>query len=896
MKIYDSVFENNIGERAVYSDALYTRISNTTFKDGSTGAAYFDGERIFIDNCNFIGNKSVVGGAIYSSGYLTISNSSFSGNEAVGNFSNSGSGGALHAAGHTDIIDSTFSDNIAAHQGGGIYSTSRLVLERVKMTANIVSSGNGGAIFQDHGVLSVIESVLTENSTSNVGGAVYIVEASWKDTGNHTIEYSQLSANKAYHGGAIYTIAHVTLQDITVSGNIATDGGGGLANEGNPDDVVKVINSTFSHNQASRGANIINYNGRGNGKIRLSNTLIANPQQSTNCLGSEIISTGYNLDSDNSCSLTATGDLAGVNAEIGELSDNGSTTKTHALNSTSPAIDVGDPNVCINNPNLDQRYYYRNDDRCDIGAYEFGSARAQSGILAFKLAETQAKEEVGTAMVVVSRREGSEGPVSVNIYTTIFSTASGRYNTYSNADFQHIEPTLEWADGDNADKTVEIPIFDDSSKEGTKYFWLKLRHANGGASLGEQVDHKVIILDDEAKPGTLALTEASISVDEQVGKATVTILRSQGDFGTVSVDYLTQDDSAINGDDYTAVSGTLTFLNGETSKSIEIDIIDDSSTETTESFSLVLSNPIGGAVLGIASAIDISITDNDTTEGGTNNTTIGNFSFNNTNTTVVESDGSVGIEVMRSGAGIGEASVEYATRDGSAASGSDYSQNSGTLTFAVGQTRQTITIDITDDILLEENENFSIILSNSTGALLSDGAKITVNIIDNDGGAGRFKVNMDQVEVKESDGEVSIQLTREEGSSGDVSIDYSTVAESAGENSDFIPVSGTLHFVGGEKVKTMSVNIIDDNLEEGQESFWVKFTNPIGGATLSSNDSIKVIITKNDLPIDNTAGPAAVTNGEKSDGGGGATHPLVFILMSIFIVFLRNRRLKEVKQ
>jgi len=571
------------------------------------------------------------------------------------------------------------------------------------------------------------------------------------------------------------------------------------------------------------------------------------------------------------------------------------------LNSTSLAIDAGDPNVCINNPNLDQRYYYRNDDRCDIGAYEFDSARAQSGILAFTLAETQVGEELGTATVTVSRTEGSEGSVTVNVYTTTFGTATGSSNSYS-GDFQSFGRTLEWTDGDSEDKTVEIPLVDDSSKEGTEYFWLKLRHANGGASLGEQVDHEVMLLDDEARPGTLTLTEASMRINEQASTATVTILRSQGDFDTVSVDYVTQDESAINGDDYTAVSGTLTFLDGETSKTIEIAIVNDAIVEGDETFNIVLSSPQGGAVLANIDTATVTIRDDDSIDGDTNNTTIGQFSLITTDYNIAESDGSVNIEVTRSGNILGEASVDFATSDGSAASGSDYSQNSGTLTFADGVTRQKITIDITDDILLEENENFSVILSNSSGALLSDGATTaTVNIIDNDGGgAGRFKIDVNQVTVNESDGDVFIQLMREEGSAGSVSIDYATIAESADEKSDFVPVNGRLQFLDGEKIKTIKVKIIDDEAEEGEELFFVKFTNPTGGASLSTEDSIKIVITKNDLKIDKNTGPdpSTVINTEQdsSSSGGGAMSPLNVILLSVFMVFLRNRRLIRLRQ
>ncbi|MEB3214332.1 MAG: Calx-beta domain-containing protein [Leptolyngbyaceae bacterium] len=75
--------------------------------------------------------------------------------------------------------------------------------------------------------------------------------------------------------------------------------------------------------------------------------------------------------------------------------------------------------------------------------------------------------------------------------------------------------------------------------------------------------------------------------------------------------------------------------------------------------------------------------------------------------------------------------VDYATANGTAIAGSDYTAKTGSLTFAVGQTSQVITIDITDDAIDEVNETFILNLSNASGANLADAAA-TATILDND--------------------------------------------------------------------------------------------------------------------------------------------------------------------
>ena len=155
------------------------------------------------------------------------------------------------------------------------------------------------------------------------------------------------------------------LVNSTVSGNYAADGGG-IHNAGGP---LALRNSTIAFNRAANGGGL--YAG---GFLSIRNTIIANNTDdgdnvpsSANCaLFSTPLYTGVNIAGDNTCGTDPA--LLIADAKLGPLADNGGPTNTHALDATSPAIDLG--GQCTET--TDQRYVARNQGAsCDVGAYEF---------------------------------------------------------------------------------------------------------------------------------------------------------------------------------------------------------------------------------------------------------------------------------------------------------------------------------------------------------------------------------------------------------------------------------------------------------------------------------------------------------------------------------------------
>lgn len=103
-------------------------------------------------------------------------------------------------------------------------------------------------------------------------------------------------------------------------------------------------------------------------------------------------------------------------------------------------------------------------------------------------------------------------------------------------------------------------------------------------------------------PGTVGFSAATYSVNETDGTATVTVNRTGGSEGTVTVQYATSPGSATTPADFTATSGTLTFGPGVTSQSFNVPIVADTIPEGEEAFTVNLTNATGGAVLGTATA------------------------------------------------------------------------------------------------------------------------------------------------------------------------------------------------------------------------------------------------------------------------------------------------------
>lgn len=114
------------------------------------------------------------------------------------------------------------------------------------------------------------------------------------------------------------------------------------------------------------------------------------------------------------------------------------------------------------------------------------------------------------------------------------------------------------------------------------------------------------------QPGAFRFSTATYSVNENGGTATITVTRTGGSTGAVSVQYATSNGTATAGVDYTSAASTLQFAEGQTSRTFTVTIREDTLVEGNETVNLTLSNPGGGATLGSPATATLTIIDNDT--------------------------------------------------------------------------------------------------------------------------------------------------------------------------------------------------------------------------------------------------------------------------------------------
>ena len=112
-------------------------------------------------------------------------------------------------------------------------------------------------------------------------------------------------------------------------------------------------------------------------------------------------------------------------------------------------------------------------------------------------------------------------------------------------------------------------------------------------------------------PGALAFDSDGVHVRESAGTVTLTVVRTNGAAGAVSVGWSTANGTASAGSEYTAGSGTLSFADGENAKTLSVALLDDTAAEENKTFTVTLGNATGGAVLGDPSTCTVTIVDDD---------------------------------------------------------------------------------------------------------------------------------------------------------------------------------------------------------------------------------------------------------------------------------------------
>ncbi len=432
-----------------------------------------------------------------------------------------------------------------------------------------------------------------------------------------------------------------------------------------------------------------------------------------------------------------------------------------------------------------------------------------------------------TATFTVSLGTASAKTVTLNWATAAGTAAAG-------VDYVTASGSRTIAAGATS-ATIAITVNGDVVDEADETFTLTLSNpVNATIADGSATG---TITDDDAPP-TLSVNDVSVTEGNAgTTTATFTVSLSATSEKTVTVGWSTADADAVQPVDYTAGSGTLTFVPGDTSATVGVSVNGDTLDEVNETFTVALSNPAGATIADGSGAG--TITDDDPAPS----LSIGDASLaeGNAGTTTAT------FTVSLSGPSGKTITADWSTLDGSAVQPADYATGSGTVTFAPGDTGETLTVSVVGDVLDEAAETFTVTLSNPTNATIADGSA-TGTITDDDGGP---LLSVDDVSLAEGDvgtSTATFTVSLSAASGQTITVGWATGDDDAVQPSDYATSSGTLTFLPGDTSETFGVTVRGDLIAELDEAFGVSLSAP-SNATLGDPTGIGTIVDDELEPV-----------------------------------------------
>jgi hypothetical protein len=469
----------------------------------------------------------------------------------------------------------------------------------------------------------------------------------------------------------------------------------------------------------------------------------------------------------------------------------------------------------------------------------------QAGI---SIADISVDENAGIATLTVSLDHPVDTVINLDYNTTAQSAAL-------NDDFLGTSGTLTFNPGEQT-REIQVAIVDSALVEGDESFLVGLSglQVNGRNVVISRNQAVVTIQDDDQA----ALSINNAIVDEDAGTATLTVWLDQPVATTVTVNYTTVNASAHSPDDFQAKSGILTFNPGDLSKTITVSIIDSELVELDEFLLVNLSNIQAGTadvVFSDSQGQIITIQDDDQANISINDVSVNEDA--NTATLTVTLDVAVDTAI----------SVNYSTADQTALESQDYQPTSGMLTFNSGELSKSITIPIVDSNLVEIDEKLLVNLSGlqafGRNVVISD-SQGEITIEDDDQAA----ITIDDVTVDEDAGTATLTVSLDNPIDSTITVDYTTVDQTAVSPDDYTTAAGTLTFNPGVQSQSITVSIIDTDLVELNESLLVNLsglqangrdvviTDSQGEITIQDDDQARILI--NDLTVNEDVGNAQV--------------------------------------
>jgi uncharacterized delta-60 repeat protein len=438
----------------------------------------------------------------------------------------------------------------------------------------------------------------------------------------------------------------------------------------------------------------------------------------------------------------------------------------------------------------------------------------------------------GLATISIARLGGTSGLSTVDFATTTNGTA------VIGTDYVPTNMTVTFNPGDTL-RTVQIAITNNGLPEGDRTVTMTLSNVVG-TTLVSPTNATLTIKDTVFAPGQLYFASTNFFANEGDGTATITVLRTNGSSGTVSAFYYTVPGTAVPGVNYITVSNSLSFQDGQTNRTFTVPLVDNNIAQGPVSLTLVLAtNFSSGTTLAYPSNALLTIADNDS-----------GFAFTTATNTLLETAGTVAVGVTRIGPTNSTLSVNYATANGTALAGVNYTTTTGTLTFSPGQVLKSILVPIIYDPAATGDLQFTLAMSNpSTGAQLAYPSTNTIVLKDADAGLSFtnsslvVRRNVGNAVITVVCSNPSVEPIILNSNTVPLEVQYATSNQTATAGVDYIATTGTLVFTNGIATNTFTVPILNNAAITGDRTFSVRLFNPTspGRLVAPSNETVTII-------------------------------------------------------
>jgi len=431
--------------------------------------------------------------------------------------------------------------------------------------------------------------------------------------------------------------------------------------------------------------------------------------------------------------------------------------------------------------------------------------------------------------------EGTGGTVTAQVPVTL-SAAAGQTvsvgytmtaGTATSADYTSSSGTVTFAAGVTM-QTIDIPIVTDAIYEPDETFTVTLRTPVNVTIARTAATVKIV--NDDGIP-QISITNVPVTEGNTgTTNANFTVTLTNPSSSTIAVNYATADGSALAGIDYNAVSGTLTYTPGQTSKTVTVQVRGDTLDEPDETFAVNLSAPVNATIVNSVGTGTIADNDNPPT-------------IRISDVTVVETDPGVTVDavlnVTLSAASSFPITVNYATTAGTATSGVDYTAASGTVSFAPGETSKLIAVTVLGDIVNEVNETINVDLTAPVNATIADSRGV-VTIQEND---PLPSISINDVSVAEGNTgtkTATFTLTLSQPSARSVTVTYATADGTATAGTDYTARTGNLTFAAGATTVTVAITVRGDTTLEPNETVLVNLTAPVNGVISKTTGTLTI--------------------------------------------------------